>query len=147
MSEKYKIAKEFGWEMSHRLCFHDGLCRNIHGHSYKIRIELTGVLNESAMVLDYYDIKKIITPILEKLDHAFLCDSKDKLMIDFLTMNGFKLVIMNDYTTAENITKYILDDIITEFAKYDNIYEVKIRVYETEDSFAEQTKVLRSCEL
>ena len=68
-------------------------------------------------------------------------------MIDFLTMNGFKLVIMNDYTTAENITKYILDDIITEFAKYDNIYEVKIRVYETEDSFAEQTKVLRSYEL
>ncbi|MDA3844331.1 MAG: 6-carboxytetrahydropterin synthase, partial [Candidatus Kapabacteria bacterium] len=68
---KTKIAKNFDWEMSHRLPNHDGLCRNIHGHSYKMRVELEGEPNKQSMVIDYYDMKLVISPLLEKLDHCF----------------------------------------------------------------------------
>ena len=37
-----KIAKEFRWEMGHRLPEHFGLCKNIHGHSYKMVVEFEG---------------------------------------------------------------------------------------------------------
>ena len=41
-----KIAKEFNWEMGHRLPEHFGKCKNIHGHSYKMMVELEGDLDD-----------------------------------------------------------------------------------------------------
>ena len=87
---KIKIAKDFYWEMSHRLPDHPGLCRNIHGHSYKMQIELEGEPTAQGMVLDYYELSKIVKPFLEQFDHAFLCDENDSLMIEFLRTNNFK---------------------------------------------------------
>ena len=51
-----RISKEFRWEMGHRLQLHKGLCKNLHGHSYKMEVELTGDVLENGMVLDYYDL-------------------------------------------------------------------------------------------
>ena len=59
-----KIAKEFHWEMGHRLPEHFGLCKNIHGHSYKMIVEFEGELDEQGMVIDFYDVEKIIAPII-----------------------------------------------------------------------------------
>ena len=79
-----KIAKEFHWEMGHRLPEHFGKCKNIHGHSYKMIVEIEGDVLESGMVMDYYDLKKIITPIVEELDHAFLVYKDDVQIIKFI---------------------------------------------------------------
>ena len=62
-----KISKEFRWEMGHRLPFHDGLCRNIHGHSYYMVIEIEGELNENGMIIDFYDLGKAVKPIIDEL--------------------------------------------------------------------------------
>jgi len=40
-----KIAKEFKWEMGHRLPEHFGQCKNIHGHSYKMLVEFEGEID------------------------------------------------------------------------------------------------------
>ena len=47
-----KVAKEFKWEMGHRLPEHFGNCKNIHGHSYKMIAEFEGRLNENDMIID-----------------------------------------------------------------------------------------------
>jgi len=57
-----KISKEFKWEMSHRLPFHKGLCQNIHGHTYKLRLDLVGSLDENGMLIDFYDLEIITQP-------------------------------------------------------------------------------------
>lgn len=137
-----KISKEFDWEMSHRLPFHDGLCRNLHGHSYKLRVIVEGKADNNSMVIDYYEVGKIFRPIIEMLDHSFLCDSADELMISFLQSNGFKCVVMEKHSTAENITEFVLDKVIDEFRKYKNIDKVTLRIYETHDAYAESTVVL-----
>ncbi|MGA1250362.1 MAG: 6-pyruvoyl trahydropterin synthase family protein, partial [Candidatus Kapaibacteriota bacterium] len=50
-----RIAKEFHWEMGHRLPFHDGGCQNIHGHSYTMRVEVIGEIDPATgMVIDYF---------------------------------------------------------------------------------------------
>ena len=131
------IAKEFRWEMSHRLPFHTGDCKNIHGHSYKIRIELSGDADDNGMLLDYYDIEKIVMPLIRKLDHAFICNESDTIMLDFLTKNKFKHYIIKETTTAEHLAEYILNELAPEFKKNSNIEHIKIRVYETEDAYAE----------
>ena len=102
-----KIAKEFRWEMGHRLPEHFGLCKNIHGHSYKMIVEFEGELDKNQMVIDYYDIEKIINPVIEKLDHAFMVNIDDKIVIEFLEKMNSKKVVVGFNSTAENICNYL----------------------------------------
>ncbi len=137
------IGKEYKWEMSHRLPFHEGPCKNIHGHTYKMIIELEGELSKNAMVIDYYDVDRIFKPVLQRLDHAFLCDSEDTATIDFLKSNGYKYEITNYLTTSENLVSYFLDIAQNEFSKFDNLQSITIRVYETTDAYAQRTIKLK----
>lgn len=131
------ISKQFRWEMGHRLPFHNGLCKNIHGHSYQARVAITGSTNEQGMVLDYFDMKTIIQPIIDELDHSFLCDSSDTQMINFFTNNPMKVVYIDAPTTAENIALYLLNRIQEQLLSYSNITGVRVTVFETENTFAE----------
>ena len=139
---RIRIAKEFQWEMSHRLPCHKGDCKNIHGHTYKVRVEIEGNTDENGMIMDYFDMANIMNPVIHKLDHAFLVDDNDSIMLDFLTANNFKHVVINKTTTAENIAAYILDIITPSFEQYKNIDILKIRFNETADVFAELEKKL-----
>ena len=136
-----KIAKEFRWEMGHRLPEHFGQCKNIHGHSYKMLIEFEGALNKDEMVIDYYDVEKIINPIIEKLDHAFMVNKNDKVVLEFLEKMNSKKVIVDFQSTAENICNYLLSE-IKQSSLPDNVKKIKIRVYETSDDYAEETLTL-----
>lgn len=133
-----RIAKEFKWEMSHRLPFHEGPCRNIHGHTYKLRVALQGAPDDTGMLLDYYEIEKIFRPMLDKLDHSFLCDRSDGEMIEFLKKQGLKYNVMDKYTTAENISDWMIAELADKFRAFGNISHLAIRLYETEDTYAER---------
>ena len=133
-----KIAKEFRWEMGHRLPEHFGLCKNIHGHSYKMTVEFEGELDKNQMVIDYYDIEKIINPVIEKLDHSFMVNIDDKIVIEFLDKMNSKKVVVGFNSTAENICNYLLSEII-KCSLPSNISSVKVRVYETQFDYAEET--------
>jgi 6-pyruvoyltetrahydropterin/6-carboxytetrahydropterin synthase len=133
-----KIAKEFRWEMGHRLPEHFGLCKNIHGHSYKMIVEFEGDLDENQMVIDYYDVEKIINPVIEKLDHSFMVTKNDKMVIEFLEKMNSKKVIVDFNSTAENICTYLLSE-IKKTKLPSNITFVKVRVYETQFDYAEES--------
>ena len=132
-----KIAKEFTWEMGHRLSFHTGKCKNLHGHSYKCMIELTGDPDKNGMVMDYYDLKKIVEPILDELDHAFMVYKKDIEMIKVLEKLNSRKVVVDFETTAENICVYLLNKIKSSKLP-SNIKSLKVRVLETDNSYAEE---------
>lgn len=137
-----KIAKEFRWEMGHRLPDHFGLCKNIHGHSYKMIVEFEGELDKNQMVIDYYDVEKIINPILEKLDHSYMVNKDDKVLLEFLEKIDSKRVVVEFFATAENICLYLLNE-IKKHPLPNNISSVKVRVYETQLDYAEETMRLR----
>lgn len=137
-----KIAKEFRWEMGHRLPEHFGLCKNIHGHSYKMLVEFEGDLDEQGMIIDYYDVEKIINPIVEKLDHAFMVNKNDKTVLEFLKKMNSKKVVVDFQSTAENICTFILDE-VKKSNLPSNVKGIKVRVYETVDDYAEETLNLR----
>lgn len=138
-----KIGKEYKWEMSHRLPFHKGKCSNLHGHSYRLILELEGDLDENGMVLDFYEIDKIVFPIIEELDHCFAIDKDDALLIDFVKKNNFKYKIMETTTTNENLTNYLSLKFREKFNKFNNIHLFTVRLYETADAYAELTEVLK----
>ena len=76
---KIRVTKEFDFEMAHALWNYDGACKNIHGHSYKLFVTLSGVpitdRNDPkfGMVLDFKDLKRMIKgPVVDFLDHSLV---------------------------------------------------------------------------
>ena len=134
-----KIAKEFRWEMGHRLPEHFGLCKNIHGHSYKMIVEFEGELDEHGMIIDFYDVEKIINPIIDRLDHSFMVNKNDTRVIEFLEKMNSKKVVVDFNSTAENISKFLLDE-ISKSKLPQNVKAIVIRVYETDGDYAEAGK-------
>ena len=55
---KIRITKQFKFEMAHALAGYDGICANIHGHSYRLWVTIIGDVNsedghvKNGMVLD-----------------------------------------------------------------------------------------------
>ncbi len=133
----FTIGKEFHWEMGHRLPFHEGGCRNVHGHSYQMRVELEGLADENGMVVDYFDVKSIVQPIVDKLDHSFLCDINDEPMVAFFKEHPMKVNYVDFPSTAENLAKHVLDSIAPLFGDYSNLHRITVRLQETERTFAE----------
>lgn len=132
-----KISKDFRWEMGHRLQCHKGKCYNLHGHSYKMQIEFTGEIDKnSGMVLDYFDVKDIVAPIVDKLDHTVIVWEKDSALIEMLKKLNSAHVVMPFETTAENLVIYFLDK-ISKANLPSGISKIKVRVCETENTYAE----------
>jgi 6-pyruvoyltetrahydropterin/6-carboxytetrahydropterin synthase len=142
-----RIATEFRWEMGHRLPNHKGECKNIHGHSYKMIIELSGELDaKSGMIVDFYDLGLIVKPIVKKFDHSFLVYKNDTKLLYFLTENKMKKVVTDYYGTVENICNNFIDLIVKGIkkSKLNNIYSITVKIYETPNSYAEMTKIIEN---
>lgn len=134
-----RIAKDFHWEMGHRLPFHAGACRNLHGHSYRMQVVVEGTLDANGMVLDYFDLKEIVQPLVDRLDHAFLCDANDSEMLGFFERNPLKYVVVPFTTTAENLAGWFAVQIAELLASYPNVLSIDVRIHETERSYAERS--------
>ncbi|MBL7996490.1 6-carboxytetrahydropterin synthase [bacterium] len=132
-----KIAKEFHWEMAHRLPYHRSGCQNIHGHSYRMFVEIEGTPGPNGMLMDYGDMKSLVKPIVDELDHAFLCSNDDEMMKPFLKTSGLKAVYVDFFTTAENLSFYFVKKIKKKLVPYKNIIALKVRIQETTSSYAE----------
>jgi 6-pyruvoyltetrahydropterin/6-carboxytetrahydropterin synthase len=138
-----KISKEFRWEMGHRLPFHEGLCKNLHGHSYKMVVEITGEINESGMIIDFYDLAIAVKPIIGELDHAFLCWENDNDVKEFLEKHNLKRVIVSYHSTVENICNDICRRIYNSLIKLksNNFHELCVRIFESPNASAEMSIV------
>lgn len=70
-----EIFKEFTFEAAHRLpnLPPEHKCSRLHGHSFHVRICVSGPVGErSGWVMDFGDIKAICKPVIDQLDHRYL---------------------------------------------------------------------------
>jgi len=81
--QKVYVSKDFKFEAAHHLLNYDGACANVHGHSYKMRVTVSGQINSlydqtlasDCMVMDFKDLKKIVEEcVIDSHDHANLND-------------------------------------------------------------------------
>ena len=138
-----KITKQFSFEMAHALRNYDGLCRNIHGHSYKMDITLAGqplrdeFSPKNGMVMDFGDLKRIVNEeIISLLDHALVLNAKtDTQLVDVLKQNYEKIVIVEFQPTTENLLNFIADKLKTKLSERVKLTRVRLR--ETDTSYAD----------
>ena len=71
------IYKEFTFESAHFLpnVPADHKCRRLHGHSYRLKLHLSGELDPHlGWLVDFAQIKSAFKPILDRIDHYCLND-------------------------------------------------------------------------
>lgn len=73
MMKRIKIVKEFEFEAAHNLPWHKGACFNLHGHSYRLQVGISGELNENGVLMDFSDLKRIVNEsVITYCDHKNL---------------------------------------------------------------------------
>ncbi|AWX15107.1 6-carboxytetrahydropterin synthase QueD [Mergibacter septicus] len=140
-----KISKEFSFDMAHLLDGHDGKCQNLHGHTYKLQVELTGKLHTTGakrgMVMDFSDVKKAVKElIIDQLDHAFIYDKfseRECKIAQLLESMQLKTFALETRTTAEEMARFIFNQLKTKA----NLPISSVRLWETPTSYCEYKEI------
>lgn len=140
---KIRVTKRFHFEMAHTLHKYDGLCRNIHGHSYNLEVTLAGKpRNEpghpkDGMVMDFADLKTLVkSEIVNRLDHSLMVNQLvPKEQIELLRKTTERIILVDFQPTTENIVSYIAEILQPQLPAGVELFS--IRLYETVTSFAE----------
>ena len=138
-----RVTKEFRFEMAHALWKYDGLCKNMHGHSYILYVTVMGepITDKDnpkcGMVIDFGDLKRIVnSTIVDKLDHAvmFNVDATYKTLVEDNKLFDRHEIV--DYQpTCENMVVDFAERITKLLPKDVKLYSIKL--HETATSFAE----------
>ena len=144
MNKKVRVTKQFKFETGHAIYGYDGLCKNVHGHSFKLDVTIIGQpINDpdhvkNGMVIDFGDLKTIVNKeIVQPFDHATVLNVKSphKEIADEMESRGHKILRVSYQPTCEMM---IIDFALKLKAKLPNhlkLYSLKLR--ETETAFAE----------
>ena len=91
----FKITVEDTFSAAHQLIGYEGPCENLHGHTWKVSVVISGKkLNKLGMLYDFKKAKAILKEATMTFDHKNLND-----------LNMFK----KTNPTAENIAKIIYE--------------------------------------
>ena len=128
----YQVSRQIDFCYGPRLLKYSGNCRYLHGHNGRAVITIeSDTLDERGMVLDFSDIKRVVsTWIDEELDHRMLLH-KDDPALPFLRELGEPLHVLDVNPTAENIAK-----LIHEFTVAQGFPIIETQLWETPRCYA-----------
>jgi len=145
----FTIAKQIEIDMGHRLPFHAGGCRFLHGHRWKIEVEVSAPVlqapepsqSNSGMVLDFSIIKAaLMDAIHTRFDHRLVLWENDPLadtgiLKEALVHAGILegLVVVPVIPTSEGLAEYWAGLLVDRLAPFSI---TALRVWETPTSVA-----------
>ncbi len=110
------VSRVFTFEAAHQLPWHEGKCRNLHGHSYRLEVTVVGPIGANGIVVDFADIKRVVErDVIKRFDHRYLNDLIDNPTAELVAAEIWKSVEAADLAVS------------------------RIRLWETADSFVEIT--------
>lgn len=111
------VTKCFSFESAHYIPKYEGACSNIHGHSYKLQVTVSGEVT-NGMVIDFSVLRDIVEEHIVKVyDHTLLN-------------------LRFQVPTAENMVQDFFAVLQSEFKERSLVLE-SVKLWETENSFAE----------
>ena len=131
------VTKTIRFDAAHVLTNHQGLCKNLHGHTYRVDVSVAkGDGDTRDMVIDFKDLKRIASEVVcERFDHAFIYNTEsagEREIAAVVEKNGMRTVAIPFRSTAENLARMFFGELK---ALIPGLSAVK--VWETADSCAE----------
>ncbi len=138
-----EVTKEFKFCAAHRLLGYDGPCSNLHGHNYRAEVTVASErLDGLGMVLDFGILKMRIGEWIDrKWDHGLLLNSEDRDLIEANENHSDLFLFTKSNPTAERMVQVLFIAAEGELAGIHGIILKRIRLYETDSSWAEVTSV------
>lgn len=138
----YIIRTEQSFDSAHFLAGYEGKCSNLHGHRWRILVEVCAEKLQKegqlrGMVTDFGDIKQDLKELADEYDHAFIyeSDSLKENTIMALKEEQFRLIEVPFRPTAENFAKHFYC-----LLKDKGYYMKSVEVYETPNNCAIYTE-------
>jgi 6-pyruvoyltetrahydropterin/6-carboxytetrahydropterin synthase len=118
----FEVTIEETFAAGHALRNYRGKCENVHGHNYRCQVTVEGAeLDSVGLLVDFVELKRVVHGVLDRLDHTWLNDFPP-----FDVLNP----------SAENIAKYIYDEVFEGLKAKSGIRVGSIRLWETDTSLA-----------
>lgn len=112
----YVLKTDSSFDSAHFLSGYEGKCKNIHGHRWKVEIEVMSEKLKTdtqlrGMCVDFSTLKAELREETEDLDHALIMErgSLREKTLEALKEENFNIKILDFRPTAENFAKYFFD--------------------------------------
>jgi 6-pyruvoyltetrahydropterin/6-carboxytetrahydropterin synthase len=143
MNSSIRVTREFSFEMAHVLRNYDGPCRNVHGHSYRLFVTISGTPvsdndnPKNGMVIDFTELKNIVLKkIVNQFDHSVIVSKDfDREKMEMMSKTFGNTVIVEYQPTCENLITDFAARLKNEMPQGIRLHSLKL--YETAKSFAE----------
>lgn len=117
MAARYTLKIITDFASAHTLRDYPGACARMHGHNWKVEVEVTASeLDAIGMGVDFRVIKQAARDIAERLDHRYLNDLEPFVQIN---------------PTAENLAAYFHQELSAQLNN-DTIRVHAVTLWETE---------------
>ncbi|MDG2436271.1 MAG: 6-carboxytetrahydropterin synthase [Polaribacter sp.] len=139
-----RITKQFNFETGHALYGYDGKCKNVHGHSYKLSVTVSGEPIKDnthvkfGMVIDFSDLKKIVNEeIVDVFDHAtvFNQNTPHIELAKELQARDHHVILVDYQPTSEMMVIDFAEKIKDRLPNNIKLHSIKLQ--ETDTSFVE----------
>ncbi|HTS29579.1 MAG TPA: 6-carboxytetrahydropterin synthase QueD [Bryobacteraceae bacterium] len=118
----FEVTIEETFAAGHALRNYRGKCENVHGHNYRCQVTVEGTeLDSVGLLVDFVELKKVVHSVLDRMDHQWL--------------NEFPpFDVLNP--SAENMAKYIYDEVCEGLKTRQGVRVGAIRLWETDTACA-----------
>jgi len=75
MAEQFhvRVTKDYlVFSAAHFITFNGNVCERLHGHNYRVAVEVAGPLDENQYVVDFVALREILAELVRELDHHML---------------------------------------------------------------------------
>jgi 6-pyruvoyltetrahydropterin/6-carboxytetrahydropterin synthase len=134
----YYLKSEDSFDAAHFLKGYEGKCRNLHGHRWRVLVEicgeeLSGEVQTRGMLIDFSELKAVIRKLCDNLDHSLIYEkgSLKEKTVEALREEDFRLIEVPFRPTAENFARYFYDEI-----RASGYPAHRVEVYETPNNCA-----------
>lgn len=134
----FALQAEATFDAAHFLQGHKGACRNLHGHRWRVVLEIEGMEPQPGgpardMLLDFADVKHTLRELAAGLDHKLIYEagSLRPQTVAALNEEGFALVEMPFRPTAERLSEWFYHRLAAA-----GIAPARVWVYETPENCA-----------
>jgi 6-pyruvoyltetrahydropterin/6-carboxytetrahydropterin synthase len=118
----FEVTIEESFSSGHALRNYRGKCENVHGHNYRCQVSIQGEkLDEIGLLVDFVELKRVVHSVLDRMDHQWLNDFPP---FDILN------------PSAENMAKFIYDEVSSGLEGKNGIRVAAIRLWETDTASA-----------
>ncbi len=133
-------TRKIEFDAAHRIRDHESVCKMLHGHRYVVEASFAAQgLDQLGRVIDFGEIKEILGSWINKnFDHNTIL-SKDDIDLGRMiaSQTGQNIFYLNYHPTAENIARFLFEEVCPALFAGRSVKCVAIKIYETPNCYAE----------